>query len=139
MTMPPWPPSKGRHTSRRNAGRTSGHASPGARDTSLYYPMNKTEHKYADFLTVRLMLGEIVGWEFEPEVLVLSDGKYCTYKPDFKVTLPDGSIEYHEVKGGYIREDSRIKLKWAATKYHPTPFYLCQYRGPKRGWKIKRV
>ena len=40
-----------------------------------------------------------------------------SYLPDFKVTYPDGAIEYHEIKG-WMDDRSKTKIKRMA-KYHP--------------------
>ena len=101
--------------------------------------MNKTESRYAEVLEARRLAGEIRSWEFEAEELTLSDleGVKCSYLPDFRVTHLDGSISYHEVKGKHIWDDSKIKLKWAATKYAPTPFYLCRWEGGR--WRVLKI
>jgi hypothetical protein len=98
--------------------------------------MNKTEAAYAKRLEGLRLVGRIVAWEFEPEALVLSKSRRCTYRPDFRVWTADGH-EWHEVKGSFIREDSAIKLKRAAEKFGQIPFFLCVYKKGK--WTIKRV
>jgi hypothetical protein len=59
-----------------------------------------------------------------------------TYLPDYEVIALDGQIELHEVKGGYTREDSRIKLKSAVDLFPAFTFVLAQQ---ERGeWSVKR-
>ena len=63
--------------------------------------MNKNEAAYARQLEARQRVGEIVRYRFEPMKFRLADLAY--YTPDFEVQLPDGTIEFHEVKPGYAR------------------------------------
>jgi hypothetical protein len=54
---------------------------------------------------------------------------------DFRLVMPDGSIEYHEIKGSkrngrfYTRDKGLIKIKVAATRYSDRRFYIV--------WKVK--
>lgn len=72
--------------------------------------------RYLEFLKTKKM---ITDWEFEPEVFWFLEIKrgIRSYLPDFKVTLIDGSIEYHEVKG-WMDSGSRTKIK-RFRKYYP--------------------
>lgn len=54
------------------------------------------EISYAKHLDLLVMAGEIKSWRFEPERFLWQGGSYL---PDFEVTLPNGKVEYHEVKG----------------------------------------
>lgn len=74
--------------------------------------------------------------EYEPEKL-----RYVTeheYTPDFKVTLPDGSVIYIEAKGNGRQFDQVVKSKMIAVKaQHPDKdikivFYADGKVGPKR-------
>lgn len=94
--------------------------------------MNGTEKRYADILDERIRLGEVVYWAFESLNFRLGDGVY--YRPDFLIQLSDGSLEIHECKGGFIRDDSRAKMSVFKEKY-PFPLLLCQY--VKKEWEIK--
>lgn len=97
---------------------------------------NRTELRYRDdHITPRILAGEIVRAEFEPDVLRL--GPDCTYTPDWKLTFPDGTHEYHEIKGGHTFEDGLIKLKWAASKWPDVTFYLCRWKYKR--WTIRRI
>jgi hypothetical protein len=77
------------------------------------------EFNYAQILENRKRLGIIRNWRYEPITFWFLQIKRGTrsYKPDFEVTLLDGSIEYHEVKG-WMTPRSRTALKRMA-KYHP--------------------
>lgn len=63
--------------------------------------------------------GGILKWEFESEEFEFTKIKRGTrfYKPDFKVYLKGGAIEYHEVKG-YQHQKGETALKRMA-KYYP--------------------
>lgn len=112
--------------------------------------MNGTEQRYADeVLDVRLRHSQILDWAFEPDHLRLADRTF--YVPDFRVMLPDGSIEFHEVKGTkrkkkdgvatgetapYSRDKGLIKIKVAA-ETHPYVFRIV-WRS-KDGWNSQEV
>ena len=59
--------------------------------------MNKTEQRYNNHLKLRQHAGNILQFGFEELTLKLA--KDLRYTPDFWVQLPDGVIEFHEVKG----------------------------------------
>jgi hypothetical protein len=77
------------------------------------------EANYARYLEYRKTCGIISKWEHEPITFffpgVLSGP--VSYLPDFKVTTPDGGVEYHEVKG-WIDRSSKLKMR-RMRKYHP--------------------
>jgi len=50
--------------------------------------------------------------------------------------LTDGRLEVHEVKGGFITDDGRVKLKIAA-EHFPAQFYLCQKA--RGAWTVEAV
>ena len=91
--------------------------------------MNKGEAAYAQYLEGRKRAGEIVEYLFEPEKLRLADLAF--YSPDFFVMLPDGGVEFHEVKGRttkkrsdgtrvdapWSREDAKLKIRFAAERF----------------------
>ena len=97
--------------------------------------MNGTERLYAEILDLRIRAGEIKEWAFEVEGLKLADKTF--YYPDFRVIMANDTIEFHEVKGGFIQEDGWLKLKIAA-QIHPYKFFLCQLK-KREGWSIKEV
>lgn len=90
--------------------------------------MNKTESAYAEFLKIRQLAGEIIGFRFESYKLRLADKTWFT--ADFMVQLDDGLIELHEVKASdrngktLIEDDAAVKLKVAAELYPEFQFVL---------------
>jgi hypothetical protein len=95
--------------------------------------MNGTEAAYALVLEERRRLGLIREWSYESEKLTIA--YRCKYVVDFRLVMPDGSIEYHEIKGSkrngrfYTRDKGLIKIKVAATRYSDRRFYIV--------WKVK--
>lgn len=83
------------------------------------YFRSRWEYNYALYLEFLRLRGEIQKWEHEPETFWFEKIKRgCrTYLPDFRVTLPSGMVEYHEVKG-WMDPRSITKIKRMA-KYHP--------------------
>lgn len=79
--------------------------------------MNKTEAAYAEHLT-RAGLE----WKFEAMKLRLADRTW--YCPDFLVI--DRDLAFHEVKGGFIREDAWIKFKVAREQFPMFRFVAMQ-------------
>lgn len=63
--------------------------------------------------------GHIVSWEYEKHTFWFEAIRrgVRSYVPDFRVVLPDGSHEWHEVKG-WMDPKSQTKLKRMA-KYYP--------------------
>jgi Protein of unknown function (DUF1064) len=72
--------------------------------------MNGMEKKYAAYLELRRITGEILEWRFEPLKLRLAPKTY--YTPDFLLLMHDGKIELHETKG-FMEEDANVKIKVA--------------------------
>jgi hypothetical protein len=88
--------------------------------------LNKTETRFkTQYLEPRVAMGEIdeIG-EHESITLRLANG--LRLSPDFP-TWTEGRLTFYEVKGAFIREDARDKLKMAATKYKHIRFFLFQY------------
>lgn len=83
------------------------------------YFRSRWEFNYAVYLQWMLERGEITKWEHEPKTFWFEKiRRGCrSYLPDFRVTYPSGSVEYHEVKG-WMDARSKTKLKRMA-KYHP--------------------
>jgi len=71
---------------------------------------SKFEAKYAEILDWRIRAGEVteVVPQYKLELCVMGV-HICNYIVDFKVTLADGTVEYHEVKGF---ETDLWKIKW---------------------------
>ena len=95
--------------------------------------MNKTEAAYGFYLSDLQNKGAIREFKFESVKLIL--GKRCSYTPDFMVVLPDGTLEFHEVKG-FWRDDARVKIKAAADKF---PCVFLAVKQTKTGWEIEVI
>jgi hypothetical protein len=98
--------------------------------------MNRTEAAYAAELERQKAAGEVLWWKFEGLKLRLADNTFLTV--DFAVMVKDGTLEMREVKGGYWQDDSRVKIKVAASLY---PFrFIGLMPIPKSkggGWKTE--
>ncbi len=93
---------------------------------------NQTEREYEAILK-RQFPGAVIRWE----ALTLRLADRCTYSPDYIVFLPNGSIECHEVKGGFIFPKALVKPRMAAEAF-PWRFVLAQKR--KGGeWEISTL
>lgn len=103
--------------------------------TSAPNDLNRLERRYADHLRTLQLAGEIHSFAFERHNLKLADKTY--YKPDFEVMLPDGSIEFHEVKG-FMEEDANVKIKVAADQFPQFVFRLVQW-DRLAGWKVRTM
>lgn len=77
--------------------------------------MNKTEAAYNNYLAVQKSIGEVLWFEFEPMNLRLADK--CFYKVDFLVLTKEIRLEVHEIKGGFMTDDSLVKFKAAGEKF----------------------
>ena len=100
--------------------------------------MNKTEAAFAQVLEARLKAGEIVDYRFES--LTLKLGADCRYTPDFVVVNADYEIELYDVKGGFTRDDSAVKMRVCAYNW-PFPLYIVTGKREKSGylWTQKMV
>ena len=96
--------------------------------------MNRLELRYSGLLEGRVRDGEIAGWRFEPMKLRLA--KSCFYDPDFMVTLANGEMEFHEVKG-FWEDDARVKVKVAAESFHQFRFIGVTF-DKRRGWMYEQ-
>jgi len=96
---------------------------------------SKTEALYEARLRAMLFSGDICAYRYEAVTLRLGDR--VRFTPDFRVVLADGTVELHEVKGAYTREDARIKLQTAATLF---PEYVFRLAVSAKGqWTISTV
>lgn len=80
---------------------------------------SRWETNYARYLEWLRAIGQIQSWEHEPHTFWFAGIKrgVVSYLPDFRVTNPSGSVEWHEVKGWM---DARSKTTIARmAKYHP--------------------
>jgi predicted nucleic acid-binding Zn ribbon protein len=74
------------------------------------------EANYARWLNFRQ---DVASWEYEPQRFEFPIKRGTnSYLPDFRVTLTNGTIEWHEVKG-WMTQKSATALKRFA-KYYPT-------------------
>lgn len=74
--------------------------------------MNKTEGNYAWHMIPAI--DNVLSYGFEPVTFLI--GASCAYTPDFLIEFLD-HWEVHEVKGGFVREDSKVKFKVASHLY----------------------
>jgi hypothetical protein len=97
--------------------------------------MNKLEERYAAYLELRRVCGEILEWHFDAIKLRLAKDTF--YTPDFLVLTVESLIEIHEVKG-FWEDDARVKIKVAAAKF-PFRFLAVTEVAKKRGggWQIE--
>lgn len=100
--------------------------------------MNRTEAAYAEHLELRRRAGEVSWFTFEGVKLRLAKATFLTV--DFFVTLTDGSIEIHEVKG-FMRDDAAVKLKVAARLFPCFRFVVVRARSKRLsdGFTMKDV
>lgn len=80
---------------------------------------SKAEARYAQILEARKRAGEIADWDYEPITLVVGRGgsRVTRFTADFAVHWHDRTVELIEVKGGYIRDDARVKLLAAVRQW----------------------
>ena len=79
---------------------------------------SKWERNYSFYLEWLVSLGEIQDWEYEPDEFEFPIKRGTRfYKPDFRITNNDGSVEYHEVKG-YWTQKATTQVK-RFRKYYP--------------------
>ena len=91
--------------------------------------MNKTELRYLQTRIEPLIFKkDIVMWRFEAITFKLADD--LRYTPDFLVIGAPGyaTIQFHEIKGGYIREDAIVKFKVARNLYPWFSWRMMQYK-----------
>jgi len=93
----------------------------------------KTEQDYALRLRGLKAIGGIRSFTHQPKKLILARG--CTYTPDFLVIRPDGLVEYHEVKGQHVWDDSIVKWKCAGERYRDCRFIWARWIDGQ--WNIK--
>lgn len=80
------------------------------------YYRSRWEANYARYLEFLREAGKIANWLHEPTTFLFVK-EQCSYLPDFLVTLTNGEIEYHEVKG-WMDDRSSTKIS-LMRKYHP--------------------
>jgi hypothetical protein len=80
---------------------------------------SRWEANYARYLNFLIKQRIIAKWEYEPETFWFEAIRrgVRSYTPDFRVTDPDGSVHFDEVKG-WMDAKSATKIK-RMKKYHP--------------------
>lgn len=96
--------------------------------------MNGMEKKYAAYLELRRIAGEILEWRFEPLKLRLAPKTY--YTPDFLLLMPDGRIELHETKG-FMEEDANVKIKVAREMFSSIFTIVLVRLDKNKNWTLK--
>ncbi len=85
---------------------------------------SKKEAAYAKELDWRKKAGEITEVERQVKISCDVNGKHvCNYFMDFRITLPDGRKEFHEVKG-FETAVWRLKWKLSQARYPDCTFVL---------------
>ena len=81
---------------------------------------SRWEANYARYLEWLRTHGQIAKWEHEAETFWFKGIQRGTlsYLPDFRITNPGGTVEYHEVKG-WMDSRSKTQIK-RMKKYHPS-------------------
>lgn len=88
------------------------------KEGKLIFMRSSWELNYAHYLNFLIKHNQILSWEYECDTFWFETIKrgVRSYKPDFKIQLPNGTIEYHEVKG-WMDKKSITKLKRMAMYY----------------------
>lgn len=94
----------------------------GRSSRSVRGTMNKLESRYAAHLERERHAGRVSAYYFEALKFRLADKTW--YSPDFMVLRPDGMLELHECKGGFMEEDANVKLKVTSEVYWMYPVFL---------------
>jgi hypothetical protein len=97
---------------------TLAHVAP--RPFSVEAKLNRTEKAWLAIMRAR-------GYQkirIQSHTIRLGDA--CRLTPDFSYVRDDGALVFFEIKGGFIREDSIIKLRIAAREYNEYVFVLAQ-------------
>jgi len=75
--------------------------------------LNKTEAEYE-----RMMVALHGRCNVFAQAVQLQVGEdRCRYTPDFMIVNAKGEISFHEVKGGFYRDDARVKFQAAKLRY----------------------
>lgn len=104
-----------------------------------FYFRSKWEANYALYLDFLKKQGTIKGWRYEPKIFEFPVQHGTTrYLPDFEVTNPDGSVEYHEVKG-YLTGKAKVQLNRMKKFYPQVKLILVDKDGMKALNKWKKL
>lgn len=93
--------------------------------------LNKLESSFFEYLKNMYRTEDIV-----PHGLTFLLGNNLRYTPDFACFFAHGIVLW-ETKGPFFRDDAKVKLKAAASKYHRATFYLVQKIEGQ--WRIEKV
>jgi hypothetical protein len=85
---------------------------------------SRKEANYAFQLDARKQLGEVKEWEPQYRFDIIVNGAYiCRYTIDFKVTMKDDTVEFHETKG-FSTESFKLRWKLVKAMYPELTFVL---------------
>lgn len=97
-----------------NSNKPNGYFKGGRREDIPGYMRSSWEFNFARYLNYKGLK-----WEYEAETFDFTQFGYTkrpfSYLPDFKVTNPDGTFTYYEIKG---REKAQDRSKWKRLKKH---------------------
>ena len=96
--------------------------------------MNGLEKKYAAYLDIRKVTGEILDWRFESLKLKLAPATF--YNPDFLLLMPDRTIELHECKG-WLEDDAAVKIKVAREMFGSIFTIVLVRLNKSKNWTFK--
>lgn len=111
-------------------------AVPAAQEQRRTSEPNKTESEAAAiYIEPRKLSGEVRRYRAHAMTLLLADR--LRYTPDWVIWLPDGRLEFMEVKGGHVYDDSLAKFKMAVEQFPEHTFYWAQkFKLKQGGWKL---
>lgn len=94
-------------------------------DLNGLYVRSSWEANYARYLNFQVRRGDVLRWEYEPQTFEFKSIKRGTrtYTPDFKVYMPAGGYEWHEVKG-WMDPKSKTRLKRMKLYYPEEPVII---------------
>lgn len=97
---------------------------------------SKFEYHWAQYLEILRKSKQIIKWEYETERYYFFNEKTAPvqYNPDFKLTMPDGSILLQETKGHHDGSTNR-KLQRMSKHYPEVKIELVLQNIPKRSVK----
>lgn len=102
---------------------------------------SKAEALYAAELDAQLRAGEIIGWEYEPWSMKLTEARVVgdktrpgvRYTPDFVIVTPINRLRIVEVKG-FQREAAIARFKMASDKWPWFEWIMVRRKGA--GWEV---
>lgn len=98
--------------------------------------LNKTETEYLRMLEARKKAGEIKEIYGHQGIKFQVGLTRCFYSPDFPVMGSDGVLELHEVKGGHVWDDARVKFQACKLRYWSCRWVWAQKTNGE--WRIER-